>query len=75
MDSKATEKSSQKSSQKIIELIKMDKTITTQTMADKIGSSRRAVAKQIAILQEKKVIRRVGGAKGGYWEIVGKENV
>ena len=75
MDSKATEKSSQKSSQKIIELIKMDKTITTQTMADKIGISRRAVAKQIAILQEKKVIRRVGGAKGGYWEIVGKENV
>ena len=72
MDSKATEKSSQKSSQKIIELIKMDKTITTQTRADRIGISRRAVAKQI---EEKKVIRRAGGAKGGYWEIVGKENV
>ena len=60
-DSKGAEKSSQKSSQKIIELIKMDKTITTQTMADRISISRRAVAKQIAILQGKEIIRRVGG--------------
>ncbi|MBP3709112.1 MAG: HTH domain-containing protein [Treponema sp.] len=64
------EKSSQKSSQKIIELIKMDRTITTQAMADKIGISRRAVAKQIAILQEKNIIRRIGGDKGGYWEVM-----
>lgn len=48
----------------------MDRTITTQAMADKIGISRRAVAKQIAILQEKNIIRRIGGDKGGYWEVM-----
>ncbi len=62
--------SSQKSSQKIIELIKSDGNITTQDMADKLGISRRAVAKQIAKLQEKNIIRRVGADKGGHWEII-----
>ena len=58
------------SSQKIIELIKSDENITTQGMADKLGISRRAVAKQIARLQEANIIRRVGADKGGHWKII-----
>ena len=61
-------KSSQKSSQKIIELIKTDENITTQDMADKLGISRRAVAKQFARLQEENIIRRIGADKGDHWE-------
>ena len=59
----------EKSSQKIIELMKENASITTQKMADFLGISRRAVAKQIAILQEKGLVRHVGPDKGGHWEV------
>ena len=35
-----------------------------------LGISRRAVAKQIAILKESGQLRRIGPDKGGHWEIV-----
>ena len=59
----------EKSSQKIIELITEDCTITTQEMANRLGISRRAIAKAIAILQDNGIIRRIGPDKGGHWEI------
>ncbi|MBP5542356.1 MAG: winged helix-turn-helix transcriptional regulator [Bacteroidales bacterium] len=65
--------SSQKSSQKIIELIKANASITTQQMADQLGISRRAVAKAIAKLQAEDRIRRVGPDKGGHWEVLKDE--
>ncbi|MEE3435163.1 MAG: HTH domain-containing protein [Treponema sp.] len=68
-------KSSQKSSQKIIEMIKQNSEITTQEMADNLGITRRAVAKSIAKLQEQGVVRRVGADKGGHWEVLDREDV
>ena len=65
-------KSSQKSSQKIIEMIKQNSEITTQEMADNLGITRRAVAKSIAKLQEQGVVRRVGADKGGHWEVLNR---
>lgn len=65
-----TEKSSQKSSQKILELVVADDKITTQEMANKLGISRRAVAKAIAKMQSEGILRRVGPDKGGHWEII-----
>ena len=62
--------SSQTSSQRIVELIQENNKITTQRMADILGISRRSVAKAIAKLQERGVIRRVGGDFGGHWEII-----
>jgi predicted HTH transcriptional regulator len=67
---KSSQKGSQKSSQKILELIGEDRYITTISMAEKLNISRRAVAKQIAILKENNHLKRIGPAKGGYWEIV-----
>lgn len=64
---------SQKSSQKIIELIRENSSISTQEMADKLMISRRAIAKQIKKLKEDGIIQRVGPDKGGYWEVVGEE--
>jgi ATP-dependent DNA helicase RecG len=58
------------SSQKIIELIAGNLSITTQEMADVVGISRRAVAKQLANLQAEGIVKRVGPDKGGHWEIV-----
>ena len=39
-------------------------------MAEKIGVTRRAIAKITSALQAEGVIRRVGPDKGGHWEII-----
>lgn len=70
--SQKTIKSSQKSSQKILELIKQNPYITTTEMAENLKISRRAIAKQITNLKENNQIRRVGPDKGGYWEVIEK---
>ena len=63
-------KDSQKSSQKIIELIQENPNVTTSEMAEKIGVTRRAIAKITGALQAEGVIRRVGPDKGGHWELI-----
>ncbi len=42
--------------------------ITTTEIADILGISRRAVAKQIEKLKNEGKLRRIGPAKGGHWE-------
>ena len=69
-DIKDSQKSSQKSSQKIIELIQENPNVTTSEMAEKIGVTRRAIAKITSALQAEGVIRRVGPDKGVHWEII-----
>lgn len=66
-------KTSQKTSQKILELIKKDAYITSQEMAKAIGIDRRNIARNIKRLQEQGIIRRIGPDKGGYWEVVNKK--
>ena len=61
---------SQKTSQKIIDLIKEDPYISTVKMADIIGIDRRNIARNIKKLQEQAIVRRVGPDKGGFWEII-----
>ena len=39
-------------------------------MANKLGISRRAVAKAIAKMQSEGILRRVGPDNGGHWEII-----
>ena len=64
------EKSSQKSSQKILELIAQNPKITTTEMAETLGISRRSIAKQITNLKNNNQLRRIGPDKGGHWEVV-----
>ena len=64
---------SEKSSEKILTLIKENKSISAREMAVVIGISPRAVEKQLALLKKKGVLRRGGSAKGGYWEIYSRE--
>lgn len=61
---------SQKTSQKIIELIKEDSYISTTKMAEIIGVDRRNIARNIKKLQEQGVVRRVDPDKGGFWEVI-----
>ena len=65
-----TLESSQKSSQKIIEMMAANPYITTEVISEKLGVTRRAVAKQIAKLKERGIVLRVGPDKGGHWEVV-----
>ena len=60
----------QKTSQKIVELIQNNNEISTQEMANIIGIDRRNIARQIKNLQAKGIIRRVGPDKGGHWEVI-----
>ena len=60
----SSQKSSQKSSHKILELMKQNPAITTTELAQLLNISRRAIAKQTALLKEKGLIRRIGRIKG-----------
>lgn len=66
----SSQKSSQKSSHKILELMKQNTAITTTELAQLLNISRRAIAKQTALLKEKGLIRRIGPDKGGHWEVL-----
>lgn len=69
----ATENSTdaaQKTSQKIIDLIKEDPYISTTKMAEIIGIDRRNIARNIKKLKEQGAVRRVGPDKGGFWEVI-----
>ena len=65
-----SEKSSEKSSEKILGLLKADPKLAARAIADALGISTRAVEKQIAKLREEGRIRRIGPDKGGHWEVV-----
>ncbi|MBW1707855.1 MAG: winged helix-turn-helix transcriptional regulator [Deltaproteobacteria bacterium] len=61
--------SSEKSSEKIIGLLRLEPSLSAQEIAKRIGISPRAVEKQIARLKKEGRLRRMGPAKGGYWEV------
>ncbi len=65
-----SEKSSQKSSQKIVELLQNSPTLTISELGESIGKTPRAVQKHLRVLQKEGKIKRVGPDKGGYWEVI-----
>jgi len=66
----ASEKTSEKTSEKIIRLIKENPEISARDLGDKLNLSPRAVEMQISNLKEKRLLKRIGPAKGGYWQIL-----
>jgi ATP-dependent DNA helicase RecG len=68
---KTSPNSSQKSSQKILDLMAPAAGITIAELAAALGLTDRAVKKQIANLKASGRIRRVGPDKGGHWEVTG----
>lgn len=59
-----------KTREKIIHLIQETPKITMKEMAEQTGLSIKGVEWNIRKLKEEGVLRRVGPAKGGYWEVV-----
>jgi len=64
-----TEKSSEKSSEKILFLLKAEPKLSAREVADRLEITPRAVEKQIAKLRKEGRLRRIGPAKGGHWEV------
>lgn len=69
---KGSEIGSEKSSEKILNAITADKSISAGKLANMLGISPRAVEKQIAKLKAEGKLKRIGPAKGGHWEIITK---
>ena len=63
------EKSSEKSSEKILRIIKENPHINAEEISLKINISSRAVEKNISKLKKDGLIKRIGPDKGGYWEV------
>lgn len=54
---------------KILELVKKNKYISASQMAVEVGISKRKIIYNINNLKSRQLIKRVGQAKGGYWEV------
>ena len=55
---------------RIVNLIIENAQVTIPEMAEKLAVSTTAIEKQITILKERAVIKRVGPDKGGHWEVL-----
>ena len=69
-DARLTEKSTQKSTQKIIELMQNDPAITIVDLARSIGITEWAIKKQIRKMKAQGRIQRIGPDKGGRWQAI-----
>lgn len=69
LSEKASEKTPEKTSEKILYLISENPRITTRELVDIIGIHERNVARNIKTLQERGLLRRIGGRKEGYWQV------
>jgi len=65
----------EKTREKIIALIKENNNITSFELAEALSITQKGVEWHLKQLKDKNIIRRIGGKKGGHWEIVqGAEN-
>ena len=69
-DNNSLPKTTEKTTQKIIELIKDNQTISIEEMADKCGLTRDGIKYQIRKLKQAGHLRRIGPDKGGHWEVL-----
>ena len=67
---KSVGKSVVKSAGKILKLLGEFPEITRERLAAEVGLSVRGIEKNLAQLKSAGRIRRVGGRKGGHWEVV-----
>jgi ATP-dependent DNA helicase RecG len=63
-------KTSGKTSGKIMAALKQNGYLTIPELASLIGVTQRSIERNIKKLQEQKRLRRIGPAKGGYWEVI-----
>ena len=65
-----TENDTEKRLKSIIEYIKRDKSISTNSIAIRLNISRSTVVRNLNVLKEKGIIKRIGPDKGGHWAVI-----
>jgi len=65
-----TQKTTQKTTQKIITLIRKKSEITRKELAEETGLTEDGIKYHLKKMQEKGILKRVGPAKGGHWEVM-----
>jgi ATP-dependent DNA helicase RecG len=68
----ASEKMSEKTPDRILRLVSVNKTITISELAHALGVTPRTIERNIKMLQSQGLLRRVGPDKGGYWDVIKK---
>lgn len=58
----------------ILNAMQQDPKVSAAKIAIQLGVSSRSVEKHIRNMREKGIIRRIGPDKGGFWEIIEKED-
>jgi ATP-dependent DNA helicase RecG len=66
-----SEKISEKTSEKILDIIRTNKTVSARQLAEILRLTPRAIEHQIALLRQKGFLKRIGPDKGGHWEVSG----
>ncbi len=61
---------SEKTSEKIMKLIKKNSQITIFEMVEKIGVSQRSIERNLKKLQSENRLMRIGADKGGSWKVL-----
>ena len=70
-----TQKTTQKTGEKILNLLRVSPSLSTAELAVTIGITDKGVAWQLNRLCRDGLLRRVGPDKGGHWEVVGDEKL
>ena len=69
-----SQKTVEKTVEKIINLIKENPTIIQEEISKKTGLTRRGVEWNLKKLKGKGILKRIGSKKGGYWKVVDIKN-
>ncbi len=72
--SKMPAETREKTREKILKLILEDSSVSTEEMSKRIGITKKGIEWQIMRLKKDGILQRIGPAKGGYWEIIGKKS-
>ena len=60
------------SREKIIALLSQDNSLSAAALAERIGTTQKAVEKHIAKMKAEGILKRVGPDKGGHWQVAEK---
>lgn len=67
---KSNQKSNRKSNQKILTQIQLNPSVSIRELQELVGLSESGVKKVLRQLRNDGIIKRIGGAKGGHWEVI-----
>jgi len=67
---KTTENATEKTTEKILEALRRNPDATTQMLAEQFGITADGVYWHVKKLKTQGKIRRIGGDRGGHWEVL-----